>query len=363
MQMKCQSSNPWGSSIMQYLYGLNDNFIPSENGATVDIISNLLIGTKNTRYGTKPSIEGQYRIRQVIKQNVEAGKPIPVLVPWGSIKADFSKRLDIAEVHALSTLSELNKRVKLYYTPGLDINIRIEDWSGVDLFKLESGFNVDDSWSYCDDLENLINMMGNLNAKRESKMKRKDEFYACAAANTNAILPYLIESAELIKTNPEKCVDLISYKNLKANGWRGIISDAQREHYLHCYRKLYDGEDFMLRRLSLYFGGSLARFQLGMTGANHEWGKNYIQIVFVPPVKGAPEGYNDNYLYYRTIPMNQCRTHAAPWRAKGYFQIGDDEVPIAKLTTFKNQPEGLQHDTIIFEEGDKRVVVNSDFVV
>lgn len=109
--MKCQGDNPFASNMMQYLYGLNEKFVPEIDGATLDIITNLLISTKNIRYGAKPSIEGQYRIRQIIK-------------------ADFSARLDIAEVVALSTLADLNRRIKNYYSPGLDINIRIEDWSG-----------------------------------------------------------------------------------------------------------------------------------------------------------------------------------------------------------------------------------------
>lgn len=241
MKLRCQGDNPFASHMMQYLYGLNESFVPEIDGATLDIITNLLISTKNIRYGAKPSIEGQYRIRQIIKACVSMGKPIPVLVPWGSIKADFSPRLDIAEVIALSTLSDLNKRIKKYYSPGLDINIRIEDWSGVDLFQLEPTFSKENSWAYCDDLELLINMIGGMNPKRESKMANKDGFNARANANSASVLAYLIESKDLIKTNPTECVSLQSYKNLRANGWRGIISDAQREHYLRCYRGLYEG--------------------------------------------------------------------------------------------------------------------------
>lgn len=363
--MKCQGDNPFASNMMQYLYGLNEKFVPEIDGATLDIITNLLISTKNIRYGAKPSIEGQYRIRQIIKACVGIGKPIPVLVPWGSIKADFSARLDIAEVVALSTLADLNRRIKNYYSPGLDINIRIEDWSGVDLFKLEPAFSKENSWSYCDDLEALIHMIGGMNLKRESKMVNVGEFYQRANANTASILAYLIESKDLIKTDPSKCLALQSYKNLKANGWRGIISDAQREHYLRCYRGLYDGwdDETMLKRLALYFGGSLTRFQLEMTGANHEWGRDYIQIVFVPPVKGSPEGYNDNYLYYRTIPMNQCRTHHAPWRAKGYFLIEDSGDMVAKLTTFNSQPEGLETGYLSLEEDDRQILIQADYLV
>lgn len=365
MQMKCLPNNPWGLHMMQYLYDLSSDFIPEYNGATVDIITNLLFATKNIRFGPKSSVESQYRIRQIVKQAVVANKPVPVLVPWGSIKADFSPGLDIAELHALITLSELNKRVKQYFSPGLDINIRIEDLSGVSLFQLEEDFVKEDSWKYCDDLETLINMMGNLNPVRESSMENSGEFELRANANTQLILTYLKESKDLIKVNPSGCIMLQSYKNLKANGWKGIISNEQREHYFHCYRGIYhdQSEEFMYKRLALYFGGSLARFQLHMTGTNYEWHSNYIQIVFVPPVMGAPEGYNDNYLYYRTIPMNQCRTHHAPWRAKGYFLINDEGCMTAKLSTFSNPPVGLEKGEIVLEENDLSVIVQADYLV
>lgn len=365
MIVKCQGDNPFASNMMQYLYGLNESFVPEVDGALVDVIMNLLMATKNVRYGPKPSIEGQYRMRQIVKLYVSMDKPIPVLVPWGSIKADFSPELDISEVIALSTLADLNKRIRKYYTPGLDINIRIEDWSGIDLFQLEQGFSKEASWAYCDNLETLINMMGEMNPKRESKMANKDEFYARASANTTSVLAYLIESKDLIKVDPSKCLTLQSYKNLRANGWKGIISDVQREHYLRCYRGLYDGwdEETMLKRLALYFGGSLARFQLEMTGANHEWGNNYIQMTFVTPVKGTPEGHNDNYLYYRTIPMNQCRTHHAPWRAKGYFLIEDSGEMVAKLCTFNTQPNGLEVSHLLIEGGNNRVSVRADYLI
>lgn len=365
MQVKCLSNNPWGLHMMQYLYDLSSSFIPEYNGATVDIITNLLFATKNTRYGPKPSVEGQYFIKSIVKQAVAANKPVPILVPWGSIKADFSSKLDIAELHALTTLSELNTRVQQYYSPGLDINIRIEDLSGVSLFQLEEGFSKFNSWEYCKDLEILINMIGNLNVKRESKMESCDKFEVRSDANTNLILTYLKESKDLIKADPLACTTLQSYKNLKANGWKGIISEEQREHYFHCYRSIYQDKDeeFMYKRLALYFGGSLARFQLQMTGANYEWASNYIQIVFVPPVKGAPEGYNDNYLYYRTISMNQCRTHHAPWRAKGYFLMDENRGMTAKLCTFSNPPEGLEHGELILEDGDLSITVTADYLV
>lgn len=344
------------SIIVDYLLGVNYKAAPINSNTVIDNITDLLLATKNVRFGARPSIEGLTHIHSIVRNYVNMQKPIPILVPWGSIKANFSSHLDIAEVIALSTLASLNKTVKEYYSPGLDINIRIEDWSGVELFQLESDFNKQASWTYCTNLENLIGIMG-LNPKRESKMINKDRFHDVSNNNTESILEYLMDSKELIKENPLKCTELLSYAVLKEKGWRGIISDIQRAHYLSCYERLYTdwNEETMMKRLALYFGGSLARFQLGMVGSNAEWGRNYIQIVFVPPVKGSPEGYNNNYIYYRTIPMNQCRTHHAPWRARGYFNT-EDSVLKAKLCTF-NQDIELKSN-MFFVKGKIPVKVN-----
>ena len=41
MRMKCQGDNPFASNMMQYLYGLNEKFVPEIDGATLDMVPSL----------------------------------------------------------------------------------------------------------------------------------------------------------------------------------------------------------------------------------------------------------------------------------------------------------------------------------
>ena len=67
-----------------------------ENNSTlVDILTDVLYNTKNIRYGAIPSVEYQVVLRDVLRKYTQNDLPIPVLVPWGSIKADFSAQVDI----------------------------------------------------------------------------------------------------------------------------------------------------------------------------------------------------------------------------------------------------------------------------
>lgn len=361
MQARIQDNNPFSDLILEHFTFTNPKIEINDKKILIDRIASLLINTKNVRLGPVPSIEAQYRMRRIIDSCFRNDMPIPILIPWGSVKSDFSAELDICELHAMSTIVELNKAVKEVYPLGLDVNVRIEDWSGVELFKLEEGFDKSKSWTYSQSMATLAEMCG-FNPKRESEMFGRENFYDRANKNSEAVFNYLKESGAIHHHNP---VNLESFKKLKELGWRGIISKEQREHYLSCYRNLYQDwdEDRLLQRLSLYFGGSLARFQLGMTGTDPLWGGDFIQISFVPPIKGLPEGYNDNYLYYRTIPMNNCRSHAPAWRARGYLLIGEDNSIKSKLTTFNNIPDNLETSRVILEEGLLNVSIRADYLL
>jgi len=150
-----------------------------------------------------------------------------------------------------------------------------------------------------------------------------------------------------------------------SSGWKGIIPLEQRDHYLSSYEKLYPNlnkEDY-LKRLSIYFGGAWARAKLQMTGKQSYWTKN-LQLVFLAPFKGAPKGYADHYVYYRTLPLSQARTHIPAWRSKGYLKINGNSVT-HKLTTFNDKelidkliPVQLQ----IYNE-DLSLIINTDYLL
>jgi hypothetical protein len=329
----------------------------------VEILTEILYGGKNVRYGSLPPVEAQVVVRDVIRHWTSLNEPIPCLIPWGSIKADFSPNVDIAEVSAISILMALNTNVKQYYAPGLKMVMRIEDTSGFQLFAMEKNYNsiVVNSIDYSNSLVNLLYILshGEIIPFLESEMTNALDFEDKEKVNTELILNYLKES-----TGVPEDMNLESFQILKQMGWKGYISTEQREFYLGQYRKHYHdyNEDKLLRRLAMYFGGSFTRHQLEMTGKGKTWGNKFLQIAFNPPIKGLPEGYNYNYLYYRTIPANQARTHMPGWRCKGYLKIEGRTVN-SKICSFHDVPEDLIQNSVVLSDGDTSVTVKTDFVL
>ena len=365
MKTKVLNEEPYADIICQHVNREFPHTAQFTQCEVVEAISNLIVGTKEVRYGSLPSPEHLVVLRSAIRQSVEKGHPIPILVPWGSIKSDFSPMLDISEVSAIQRLVQLDSDILNYYNPGTEIVIRVEDTSGYTLFTLEADQemikrNID---LYSKDMKNLVSILSPANSIRvelESEMFNAKDFNTFFEINSQQIEEYLLESWNAIQFYPEKVTELESYKLINSRGWKGIISYEQRMHYVEAYKRLYSTWDIAtcIKRLSLYFGGAWTRFQLNMTGKQSYWDK-FIQLAFIPPIKGLPEGYNFNYVYHRTLPLSQARTHIPPWRAKGYFKINGNTIQ-HKLTTFGDTETISQLTPVVLEISDdtKNLSVN-----
>ena len=369
MDITFNNSNGMEDILKVYFHKQVPNVSVNDKATLVDILSCILYNTKNFRYGPIPAPEAQSKVRQVIRDYIADQRPIPILVPWGSIKADFSPSLDIAELSAISTLVGLNDQIKRYYEPGLDIAVRIEDLSGFRLFSMEPMLPqiMANSKVYSQDLVKLINIMGDnfITPRLESLMYGADKFTELEPRLTEIVYQYLLATDGL--TNEEIRAYIVAggeeFKKLQGEIWRGHISVEQREHYLSQYKKIYHDYDRgkLLYRLALYFGGSLARHRTKLVGDMDYWKGHFIQLALIPPIKGLPEGYNHNYVYYRTIPEGECRTHLAPWRAKGYLKI-EGRNATQKVTTFWDKPEGLVPCSATIFDNEQSVRVRMDYI-
>lgn len=334
--------DPYGDQICQYL---KEQFpvIYSTDNDKLEILSTLLLGTKETRYGPLPSPEGQVKVRQVIKTNLGEGLPIPIMIPWGSIKANFTEDIDIAEVMTIKRLVSLNTAVKRHYQPGLQIIIRIEDTSGYSLFSIDGDATVMKSKidRYSAKFQTLVRILepsGSIKAWRESEMPNADKFASTMEVNIPLMEKYLRASHFYMENKDvTSSIHLPEYHDLVKAGWTGYISNEQRNHYFNTYRRLYNDQnmDRLIKRLAIYLACALTRKQLNMNGVLPSWDFGHIQISFVPPTKGLPEGYNNHYLYYRTLPLSAARTHIPAWRAKGYLKINGTSI-CPKLATFSD---------------------------
>jgi hypothetical protein len=348
MRTLCLDENPYQDLIVKYFNQEFPQISKMNHNDKVDIICDIMIGTKEVRYGSLPNPESLVTIRKTIREAVLGDFPIPVLVPWGSMKGDYSGNVDIAEVSAINRLIHLNKTVMQIHPKGLDISMRIEDTSGYVLLSYDQNIELvkNASKQYCDNLIRLITVLDKdkcITPRLESSMEFSEMFDANVKRYVSMFEEYLFESH-----NSNEKAELPSYKRLQEKGWIGIIPNEQRQHYYDSYTRLYKDKDISIsiKRLALYFCQSFVRYKLGMTGNKKEW-SSYVTASFVPPIKGLPDDFHSNRLYYRTLPMSQARTHMCPWRAKGYLQINGNQV-CAKLTTFNNDEINSQlFDSIV----------------
>lgn len=369
MKTQLIGDNPYAELICKHMYRQFPQVIHNSK-TLLEILSDIFIGTKDNRYGSIPSPEFQVTMREAIKRAIDLGVPIPVLVPWGSIKSTFVDNIDIAELSAISQLNQLKLMVEQVYPIGLDMVVRIEDTSGLSLFQLEGNQETVAMGSelYSKSMQDMITIIGSdykFRGVRESEMAETKRFDSLSKEYSEYLNEYLHDSKNLIHVSPSKVLELASYKTLQKFGWQGIISPEQREYYLNSYKKNYQDwdEDRLLQRLSLYFGGSLARHNLNMTGKQDYWDNKFIQLAFVPPISGLPEGYNKNYIYYRAVPNSQCRTHMPPWRAKGYLKITRESINNKIVSWYDPIVQELETAKIKLESDTESVIIQTDYLV
>lgn len=364
--------HPYVDSVISFLRTVSKASVVSKFEA-LDMIEEAIYASGDIRYGSMPPTESLYTVRSLIKAYMEEGRPIPILVPWGSTKTKFGAHIDVAELMAVRQVIDLRNRIKDLYEPGLEIVWRIEDTSGLDLFKMEGSSTdiMSSTHLYSGNLRKMIEIMDNAEAiwpVMESEMRNANMFSATVNGLTPLFESYLYDSDFMLNQGKgeDELMILESLKALKVQGWNGIIPEAQRAHYYRSYSKLYGGDgDMMRKRLAMYFAGSLTRHKLNMTGKQDKWDHGFIQLSFVPPITGLPEGYNRNYVYYRTMRETFCRSHMPAWRAKGYLQVTDNggkTIVTPKMATWHEEKDYI-HSEIVLKNSTSSVTVDADYIL
>lgn len=358
--MKVIGMGEYGEIISRYFQHSFPKVAKISKDDLLEILTDLLVGTKDYRYGPKPKIEALYTIRQTLAKSIELGVAIPVLVPWGGRKADAKLSVDIAEVSALKQLIRLDEAVKSFYPAGLHIHIRIEDLGAQWIYRTE---DLDDSIDqYSSDMTKLVKILRgttHIEPIREGDLMDKDEYFRLSEKYS-----LLIEGTiQALKAYKDLDINAIpEFVELKSLGWKGEIPEAQRNFYIDRYKKLYPNEREAMYDLMVsdYLGGSKARYDLNGRAEPDSSVGSYIQITFVPPIPSAPRELFSNTLYYRTIPESSGRTHIAPWRGKGYLEILDD-APIPKVTSTKIMDLEESEVTLTSDIEDISLTIRADY--
>jgi len=359
-QVTSPVDDPYSSLIDEFLWREFPVAAAPPKQSLLEIITGILLGTNQNRYGPIPKPEALVTIRAVIRQSLELGKAIPVLVPWGGRKAKTGAILDVAEVMALKQLACLYRQVREVFTPSIQFNLRVEDINAEYLYQEDGPVGAEMVEEYSQGLSALVRILNLhfVNPVREKHLTTYEAYFALADQIQDAMYEYLVDSDQPgYDRNKSK-----SWAKLQDLGWSGEIPTEQREYYRRRYRAWEPGiTEFAANvKLARYFAGALARYKLRASGADKSW-TDYIQISFTPPVPGAPESFTNRMLYYRTIVERLSRNHMPPWRGRGYIaMIGRTAVP--KLASFQENLSLISHQTRLSRNGED-VDVDTSYLV
>lgn len=322
--------------------------------ALVDLITSEILGTRQQRYGPKPSPEVLVSIRDVIRDYTDRMQPIPFLVPWGSEKPNGGG-VDLAELWALKMLRCLSLRVSAHYMPGLVFRIRVEDASAPHLFFDRMQQAREDAKYYSDAFEGLVTVLelnDFIECVRESSLVTEAKFNDEADSIVPALEAYIRDRA-----------NAHAFEQMIAMGWKGDVAPETIEFYFCQFKKLYpaDDDDKRAHRLARYFAAALTRKRLMLTGAHLGWGRNYIELAFFSSPPGTAAHFGRR-IYYRTVPSSITANHMPPWRSKGYMLITNENELCPKLASF-NDPQEYNQNQVTLVNGDNSVNVQADYIV
>jgi hypothetical protein len=359
MKIEVDSSVPYAADIMRFICREYPIAVSGDREGIVDTVADEIIGTGQARSGSKPNPESYVAIRQVVRENVELDRPIPILVPAGPKKPLIGESVDVAEMSALRMLSCLNDRITKYWPQGAEFRIRLEDITGWFLEGHVPGVNESIA-TYLQDFEALINVLELekvITPVRESSMM-----------SLNAFRELTLEIAEpmgdFVKHTDEGFdgfESLAAWKKLNELGWKGEIPAEQRNFYRGRFAKLIPDmspaeiETHMVN----YLSSTLARVKLGATGVDKNW-KGVIQLNFAPPVPGIPRSLVSTRVHYRTAPLSMTKMHVPYWRAKGFLKV-NNEVKIGLSNWFEDLD--LETNVVKLRRDDKSVDVRADYII
>jgi hypothetical protein len=339
---------------------------PQINGdnseSTMEYVTNAIIATNQVRFGPVPNPESLVAIRAVVRDSIESGIPIPMLVPWGSRKTKLGSGVDVAELFALKTLHCLQSRIIERYPQGLNINMRIEDVSGNFLFVDDGPESISDTERYCDTLSKLVYILGYNNfitPLKESMLFSEKEFERLSEVIVPLLMAYLTDTDSYGISGEKRAPQLA----LEKEGWRGGIPKEQRDYYRGRYMHLYpDITPFQAtEKLARYLAGPWIRRLLFGTGTSESWGDSFLRLTFEAPVPGAPASLYSRDIIYRTLPMKFARTNIRPWRAKGFMEI-NNEGTTPKLASWTDVNDYYPCQ-IVFSDGNNQAAVQSDYIL
>lgn len=363
---KC-CDDPNSEIITNFLMQELPQFAEGHSEVILDAIYDILVGSRQIRLAGKPKPESAVAIREVIREAMDKGVPIPILIVSGPKKSPLHESIDIAELSMLKIINSVYEQVTKFYRQGLEVRIRLEDTTGMYLENhLPTSDLMETMDQYCNDLQKLVRILGYTYIRpfRETEIVSPEHFAKMSEEIATLLFDYMVASAQISDTNLWS--QLESYKKLEELGWKGIIPHEMREYYRNRYLHLFPEweEKDRLIVTAKYLASTLVRYKTDAIGRVIPGGRywsNYIQINFAPPVPGMPNTLATTRLYYRTMTLNNTKKHAPYWRTKGILVLNGNVR--MSLMNWDEQNETLTPFAITFSDDNESVNVNADYIL
>lgn len=330
-----------------------------------EAILDLIIGSRNIRQGKAPMIEVQSNIIKLVKACMDINKPIPILVGSGPKKTSDDASIDIAELSVLAILNCLNNEVKKYFKPGLDIQIRLDDMTGLWLESISAEASM---IRYMEDFKKLLNILGydGINLFRESDYIDKARFQDTAHKYTQEFQRYLLETDQMDEKDYQNAK---SYQDLVDMGWYGIIPKEMRDYLYSKYTKLYPEFDKseQIEMVARYLGATLARIHTNCNGMDPTMYKSKIkpmEIAFARPTPGIPDSIQQARVYYRSVTMKNTKKNMPFWRAKGVLKVDrNGKVRYSLVGWSQEESQDIIPGWYLLSNDNEMVKVNAGVII
>lgn len=318
INIECNPNYSYSDIIKIFNTELDTPVIPHTNLA--ETLLDILMGTRQIREGSKPNLEYQYRVLQIIKRSIEENHRLSVVIPAGPKKPGLNGNyIDLAEFWFIKILGSLGEKITAIYPYGIRFNIILED-ATMELFEPEIpiGLTID----YRNKLISLAYTLGYqdyIAIIAESDLTHPDDLLRTGREILPAIEDYIEHMLEPFPNLESAKIDLGHMHHL---GWQGGISIETLNWYLDNFKKNYPEKSRheIIEAISLYLATSYARYKLNVRRlTNHD-----IIAANAKKVPGVEfKGYDR--IFYRTAPLEKTKSNIPFWRARGVIKIEDGE--------------------------------------
>jgi hypothetical protein len=250
-----------------------------------------LVGSKQTRMGTRPSSANLAHLATVCENCVAEERPIQFVTMWGGIKGYNQHDIrcaDFLDLMALKRIMTLNEDVRRFHEPGIALNIFLEDFTEEVL-----GGYIEQT--YHDTLVALIEAVGIAYIK---------------IIKESTLIP--AGFADKAEENAKAIMD----GRADAIGWQGPIPWS---HYLERAATEHPtfSEAELRAKIAIYLGIAIGRYQYGILP------RSDLKLSFCPYPDTVPDSMRRGRLEYKVKSSKNSKKAVAPWTSFGLLRESD----------------------------------------